>query len=63
MTGALAARLTALQPLAVPVSAALLGLAYYHAYRRGPTGGRPRAWLWITTPLTVFFWILPHLGR
>lgn len=60
--GALADRQTALQPLAVLVSAVFLGLAYHHAYRRGPASGPARAWLWITTPLTIFPWILPHLG-
>ncbi len=63
VSGGLAVRLTAWQPWLVPVSAAFLALAYYHAYHGRAASRRQRVWVWITTPLTVFFWILPYLGR
>jgi hypothetical protein len=51
-----------LQVLLVPVSAGFLGLAFYTAYWRGVATPRQRSLLWMTTPVTVFFWILPHLA-
>ena len=62
-SGALAGHVAAWQPFLVPVSAGLLGLAYYHAYRRGRASRRSWVWLAITTPLTLLSWVLPHLGR
>jgi hypothetical protein len=62
-SGAVATYVAAWQPFLIAVSAGFLGLAYYHAYRRGR--GRRRSWLWlaITTPLTLLSWVLPYLGR
>ncbi len=61
--GALAARVAAFQVFLVPVSAGFLGLGYYLAYRRGLGSGRQRLVLWLATPLTLFFWILPYVTR
>lgn len=61
--GVLAARLAELQVYFMPVSAGFLSLGYYFAYRRKLGGRRQRVMLWLATPLTVFFWILPYLSR
>jgi hypothetical protein len=63
-TGALAARLAELQVILIPVSAATLGMAHYLAYRRrGPGLRRQRIALWISTVLSITFWVVPAMVR
>jgi hypothetical protein len=45
------------------VASGALALAHYFAYRRGVGGYRQRVLLWIATPVSVAFWVLPSLLR
>lgn len=58
-SGALAARVAELQAVLIPVSVLSLALAHYVAYRRGAGSRRQRFVLWIATPLSAAFWLLP----
>ena len=59
--GALAARVAELQVVLIPVSALSLVAGHYLAFRRGTEGKRQRILLWIATPVSVTFWVLPHV--
>jgi hypothetical protein len=59
--GALAARMADLQVALIPLSALSLVAGHYLAYRRGPGGRRQRILLWMATPVSVAFWILPRV--
>jgi len=61
--GALAARLAEFRVYFVPVSVGFLGAGYYFAYWRKTGSRRQRIMLWVATPLTVLFWILPYVSR
>ena len=62
-SGVLAAYLTRLQPVVVPVSGRFLLLTYYQASRRGAGRRRPWVWLAITTPVPILSWLWPWLAR
>ena len=63
-TGALAARVAALQVILIPVSVVSLGGAHYLAYRRaGPGQRRQRVVLWTATALSISFWLVPAMVR
>jgi hypothetical protein len=59
--GALAARLAEFQVVLIPLSALSLLAGHYLAYRRGSGGRRQRVLLWIATPVSIAFWVLPRL--
>jgi hypothetical protein len=60
-SGALSARLAELQLVLIPLSALSLVAGHYLAYRRGAGGKRQRVLLWIATPVSVAFWIVPRV--
>jgi hypothetical protein len=62
-SGAVAARVAELRLLFVVLSLVSLGAGYYFAYRRGRGSRFQRMALWVATPLTVFFWLLPLVTR
>ncbi len=55
----MAARVAELRLLFIATSAGFLGAAYYFAYRRSRGSRFQRMALWVATPLTVLFWLLP----
>jgi len=59
--GALSARVAELQVVLIPVSALSLVAGHYLAHRRGAGGKRQRILLWVATPVSVAFWVLPHV--
>jgi len=61
--GALAARMAELQIVLIPVSLASLALGHYFAHRAGAGRRRQRVMLWIATPISVAFWIVPWMLR
>jgi len=61
--GAVSARVADVQVVLMPVSLLALALAYYFAYRRGPTPRWQRLALWMSTPITVLSWLWPSLTR
>ncbi len=61
--GALAARLAELRVYFVPVSVGFLGAGYYFAYWRKTGGRQQKFMLWVATPLTTIFWILPYVSK
>ena len=60
-SGALSARMAELQILLIPLSALSLAVGHYVAHRRGAGGRRQRMLLWIATPVSLAFWILPRV--
>jgi hypothetical protein len=58
-----AARVAELRLLFVAVSVVSLGAGYYLAYRRRGGSRLQRMALWVATPLTVLFWLLPLVTR
>jgi hypothetical protein len=62
--GAFAARVAELQVIFIPVSAVMLGIAHYLAYRTtGPGQRRQRIVLWTGTVLSISFWVVPAILR
>jgi hypothetical protein len=59
--GALAARVADLQVVLIPLSPLSLLAGHYLAYRRGAGGRRQRLLLWMATPVSAAFWVLPRL--
>jgi hypothetical protein len=59
--GALAARVAELQVVLIPLSALSLLVGHYLAHRGGAGGRRQRILLWIATPVSVAFWVLPRV--
>ena len=57
-SGAVAARMAALQIVLIPVSIASLALGHYFAYRQGAGGRRQRLVLWIATPVSLALWVV-----
>ena len=62
-SGAIAARMAALQIVLIPVSIASLALGHYFAYRQGAGGRRQRLVLWIATPVSLALWVVPWMLR
>ena len=62
-SGALAARMAALQIVLIPVSVASLALGHYFAHRHGAGGHRQRLMLWIATPVSLALWVVPWMLR
>lgn len=62
-SGAVAARMAALQIVLIPVSIASLALGHYFAYRQGAGGRRQRLVLWIATPVSLALWVVPWMVR
>ena len=56
-SGALAARVAALQFLLIPVSVVSLGVAHYVAYRKRATSRWQRPALWAGTALALITWL------
>jgi hypothetical protein len=50
-----------LQMVLIPVSALSLVAAHYLAHRRRTGGKRQRILSWVATPVSVAFWVLPHI--
>ena len=62
-SGAVAARMAALQIVLIPVSIASLALGHYLAYRQGAGRRRQRLVLWSATPVSLALWVVPWLLR
>jgi len=62
-SGAVAARMSALQIVLIPVSIASLALGHYFACRQGAGGRRQRLVLWIATPVSLALWVVPSMLR
>jgi len=62
-SGAVAARMAALQIVLIPVSVASLALGHYFAYRQGAGGRGQSLMLWIATPVFLALWVVPWMLR
>ena len=62
-SGAVAARMAALQIVLIPLSVVSLALGHYFAYRQGAEGRRQRLMLWIATPVSLALWVVPWMLR
>jgi hypothetical protein len=60
--GALAAWWAAWRVVFLPISVGLLGISYYGVYTQNHSNRRQRIILWMATPLTVLFWVLPYVS-